>query len=68
LRNSTQCVLVLVYPQRQAFKSALLKFTLADKLDLWVLPFDLNSGTLINTELCDLPVSIRHFTTTLQPQ
>ncbi|MBR0793341.1 McrC family protein [Bradyrhizobium manausense] len=61
LRESTQGVLVLVYPQRQAFKSALQKFTLADKLDLWVLPFDLNSGTLINTELCDLPVSIRHF-------
>ncbi|MGR4932750.1 McrC family protein [Bradyrhizobium sp. CAR08] len=59
LREVTQGSLALVYPQRQAFKAALKKFILAEKLDLWVLPFDLNSGALINTELCDLPVTPR---------
>lgn len=59
LREVTQGSLVLVYPQRQAFKAALRKFTLADKRDLWVLPFDLTGGALINPELCGLPVGIR---------
>ncbi|SDK00221.1 5-methylcytosine-specific restriction enzyme subunit McrC [Bradyrhizobium sp. Rc2d] len=56
LQNSTQGNLALVYPQRQAFKAALRKFTFADKLDLWVLPFDLDAGVLIDAALCDLPV------------
>lgn len=31
--------------------------TFADNLDLWVLPVDLNSGALIDAEMCDLPQS-----------
>jgi 5-methylcytosine-specific restriction enzyme subunit McrC len=58
LEKCTQGSLVLAYPQRQSFKSALRKFTFADNLDLWVLPFDLNTGVLIDAELCSLPLRI----------
>ncbi len=58
LQKYTQGSLALVYPRRQAFNAALRKFTLADKLDLWVLPFDLESGALVDAELCNIPIRI----------
>lgn len=61
LREVTQGSLALVYPRRQAFRAALQKFVLPEKLDLWVLPFDLNAGVLIDAEFCDLPVSSQEF-------
>ncbi|MGY3370213.1 5-methylcytosine-specific restriction enzyme subunit McrC [Bradyrhizobium sp. GM2.4] len=56
LREATQGSLALVYPQRQAFKAALRKFTFPDELDLWVLPFDLESGAFVDAELCNIPI------------
>ena len=56
LRTVAHGKLVLVHPLRGSFNQPLPKFLVADKLELWVVPFDLASGKLTKSEMIDLPI------------
>lgn len=49
----------LVYPKTAKFSESLPVFQLSDDLRLWVVPFDLNEGTIVGVHQTVLPVSVR---------
>ena len=48
--------LVLIYPYWSGLQENLPAFDYGDDLKLWVLPFDLDNGLLLNAEKPGLPV------------
>jgi 5-methylcytosine-specific restriction enzyme subunit McrC len=48
--------LVLIYPYWSGLKEALPAFDYGDGMSLWVLPFDLDSERLVDTETVNLPL------------
>jgi 5-methylcytosine-specific restriction enzyme subunit McrC len=50
--------LVLIYPKRALFESALPAFHFSEKLTLWVIPFDLHDGRLEHPAIVDLPMRL----------
>ncbi|WP_454055683.1 McrC family protein [Cupriavidus sp. Marseille-Q8015] len=47
---------VLLYPRHQAFRVPLPIFRFDDRLSLWVLPFDLDTGSIVGGEGTGLPM------------
>ena len=48
--------MVLIYPTSRAFGAALPVFGFGNGLRLWVLPFDLDAGRVVDCGLAGLPI------------
>lgn len=48
--------LVLIYPRRLSFQKALPVFDFGGGINLWVLPFDLDDGLLVDAEMAGIPL------------